>query len=158
MSDYKYNERDHLAWSRFMLINLAAIAIESNSDGSFAEKARARLCHVWQGLGAQGVEGAMLSMILTLESIGCTIYSVQTSPESGEIIVDSLPGQPLLDGLEDRFDIRMSAADWGSALDTDEKSLEQLYDIFGAIADAAGVEYAREVTGDGHTRLILRAW
>jgi hypothetical protein len=155
----QFNEQDHLAWSRFMLASLAAIAVRSpGDDGRFTERAREQLSRAWAGLGAQGVEGAMLTMILTLESMGCEIRSTQTSPENSEIIVEALPGTAMLDGLSDRFGIKADADDWYALMSTDRESVDQIYDILGAIADGADVEYIREQTEDGDVRLVLRAW
>lgn len=142
-----------------MLANLAVIALQDrDSDESFIERARTRLSHAWAGLGAQGVEGAMLSMILTLEAMGCQIKSTQTSPENGEIIVESFPGTGMLNGLEDRFDIHMAPEDWLTLLGSQGIAADQIYDILGAIADGAGVEYLREETREKDVRLVLRAW
>lgn len=140
-----------------MLANIAVIALDSE-DGDFVKTARERLSRAWEGLGAQGVEGAMLSMILTLEAMGCRIKSTQTSPENSEIIVEPYPGSVMLDGLEDRFEIHMGADDWRSLLQVDPEKVDRIYDILGAVADGAGVEYVRETTEDGDIRLVLRAW
>jgi hypothetical protein len=159
VSEQRFNERDHLAWSQFMLANIAVIAASDDESGEpFVQRARSRLSRAWHGLGAQGVEGAMLSMLLTLEAMGCQIKSIQTSPENSEIIVEPFPGTTMLAGLEDRFDIVMDADDWRELLGADRESVDQIYDILGAIADGAGVEYVRERTEDGDVRLVLRAW
>ena len=156
--EQQFNDRDHLAWSQFMLANIAMLACADNDSASFPERARSRLSRAWAGLGAQGVEGAMLSMILTLEAMGCRIKSTQTSPENSEIIVEPFPGEAMLEGLEDRFDIQMTAEDWRALLQVDSEIVDQVYDILGAIADGAGVEYLREETDEGDVRLVLRAW
>ena len=156
--EQQFNDRDHLAWSQFMLANIAMLACADNDSASFPERARSRLSRAWAGLGAQGVEGAMLSMILTLEAMGCRIKSTQTSPENSEIIVEPFPGSAMLEGLEDRFDIQMTAEDWRALLQVDSEIVDQVYDILGAIADGAGVEYLREETDEGDVRLVLRAW
>ncbi|MEX2426147.1 MAG: hypothetical protein WD401_05210 [Thermomicrobiaceae bacterium] len=159
MSETQFNEQDHLAWSRFMLANIAVIAVEGASNQtSFVDRARTRLSRAWAGLGAQGVEGAMLSMILTLEAMGCRIKSTQTSPENSEVIVEPFPGGAMLEGLSDRFEIGMDAADWQELLATDQEAADRIYDILGAIADGADVEYVRERTEEGDVRLVLRAW
>jgi hypothetical protein len=159
VSEQRFNERDHLAWSQFMLANIAVIAANDDESGEpFVQRVRSRLSRAWQGLGAQGVEGAMLSMLLTLEAMGCQIKSTQTSPESSEIVVEPFPGTMMLAGLEDRFDIVMDADDWCELLGANTESADQIYDILGAIADGAGVEYVRERTEDGDVRLVLRAW
>jgi hypothetical protein len=159
VQEQQFNERDHLAWSRFMLANVAVIALVSDGEADqFIDKARARLSRAWAGLGAQGVEGAMLSMILTLEAMGCRIKSTQTSPDNSEIIVEPFPGTDMLDGLEDRFDIHMGPDDWQNLLEINRETADRIYDILGAIADGAGVEYLRERTTDGDVRLVLRAW
>jgi hypothetical protein len=158
VQEQKFSEQDHLAWSRFMLANIAAIALQDQQADEFVERARKRLSRAWEGLGAQGVEGAMLSMILTLESMGCRIKSTQTSPENSEIVVGRFPAQGMLDGLEDRFGIEMEPADWCELLQIDQDLADRIFDILGAIADGAGVEYTRETTNDGDVRLLLRAW
>jgi hypothetical protein len=156
--EHQFNERDHLAWSRFMLANIAAIALQDQDMDQFVDRARRRLSRAWEGLGAQGVEGAMLSTILTLESMGFPIKSSQTSPENAEIIVDRFPAPGMLSGLEDRFEIDMTPEDWCELLQIDQDTADRIFDILGAIADGAGVEYTRETTRDGDTRLLLRAW
>jgi hypothetical protein len=158
VQDHQFNERDHLAWSRFMLANIAAIALQDQDTDQFVDRARRRLSRAWEGLGAQGVEGAMLSMILTLESIGFRIRSTQTSPENAEIIVEHFPAHGMLAGLEDRFEIEMTPEDWCELLQIDQHTADRIFDILGAIADGAGVEYKRETTEDGDVRLLLRAW
>jgi hypothetical protein len=163
MQDLQFSERDHLAWSRFMLLNIAAASLEyaRERDGDAAEYMRAvrdRLGKAWQGLGAQGVEGAMLSMILTLEAIGCRIKSTQTSPESSEIVVEHLPGSEMMAGMADRFDVQLDPERWYSLVGCDREAADSIYDILGAIADGADVEYFRETTEDGDVRLVLRAW
>ena len=158
MSD-RFSERDHLAWSRFMLCSvlLAGIARAGDRD-RFITELREQLSPAWVGLGAQGVEGAMLSMTLTLEAIGADIVSTQTSPENSEIVVRSLPGERLLAGLEDRFDIRMHRDEWFRMFGGDVEAADLIYDILGAIADGADVEYLRERTDEGDIRLVVRAW
>jgi hypothetical protein len=159
VQEHQFNERDHLAWSQFMLANIAAIALQGDDASTdFATTARQRLSRAWAGLGAQGVEGAMLSMILSIEAMGCRIKSTQTSPENSEIIVERFPGSGMLEGLEERFEIHMEADDWRELLQVQAEAADQIYDILGAIADGAGVEYLRETTDDGDVRLILRAW
>lgn len=142
-----------------MLANIAIIALQGGSaDQGFTKRARTTLSRAWEGLGAQGVEGAMLSMILTLEAFGCRIHSTQTSPESSEIIVEPFPGGDMLDRLAERFEIEMTADDWLELMQTDAGTASGIYEILGAIADGAGVEYLRETTEDGDIRLVLRAW
>jgi hypothetical protein len=150
----QFNERDHLAWSRFILANLAAALVSADAD----ERARTRLSEAWRGLGAQGVEGAMLSMVLTLESMGCRIRSSQISPDNGEIIVEPFPGTGMLDGLDERFEIGLDTDDWRALNEVGSEEANRVYDILGAIADGAGLEYVRETTSDGDVRLVLRPW
>ncbi|TVR68246.1 MAG: hypothetical protein EA415_16535 [Sphaerobacteraceae bacterium] len=159
MAEQQFNEQDHLAWCRFMLANSLALAIQQSGDGqSIPDAMRQRLSTAWAGLGAQGVEGAMLSMTLTLEAFGCQIKSSQISPESSELIVEHFPGTGMLAGLEDRFEIVMGDEDWHSLIGIDQSQADVIYDILGAIADGAGVEFLREETGDGDVRLLVRAW
>lgn len=141
-----------------MLASVLAITYADNYGNSLRTGIRSRLSGAWEGLGPQGVEGAMLSMILTLESMGCRIKSTQTSPENSEIVVESMPGADMLEGLEDRFDIEMSAENWRSLLGTDREAADRTYDLLGAIADGAGVEFLREETDEGDVRLVIRAW
>lgn len=159
MTEYQFTEKDHLAWSRFMLTNVLALTVQQSDDrASIPNDIRQRLSKAWEGLGAQGVEGAMLSMTLTLEALGCQIRSSQISPESSELIVEHFPGSGMLAGLEDRFDIVMTDADWHALIDTDQQCADAVYDILGAIADGADVEFLREETSDGAVRLLVRAW
>ena len=140
-----------------MLANIAVAALADESPAT-TEQIRERLSRAWAGLGAQGVEGAMLSMILTLEAMGCEIKSTQTSPENSEIVVEPFPGTGMLDGLANRFDIEVDRAGWQELLGIDGDIANRIYDILGAIADGAGVEYEREEIEDGNIRLVLRAW
>ena len=158
VTDHQFSDRDHLVWSRFMLASVLAILNADNYGNSPRAEIRNRLSRAWEGLGPQGVEGAMLSMILTLESMGCRIKSTQTSPESSEIVVESMPGAEMLEGLEDRFDIEMSSENWRDLLGTDRDAADRTYDLLGAIADGAGVEFLRENTDEGDVRLVIRAW
>jgi hypothetical protein len=163
MRDQRFNEQDHLAWNRFMLLNIvgASLVYAHERDGHSDEYLRAvrqRLGRAWQGLGAQGVEGAMLSMILTLEAMGCRIISSQTSPESSEIVVEHIPGGEMIDGMADRFDVQLDPERWYALLEIDREVADNIYDILGAIADGADVEYLRETTEEGDVRLVLRAW
>jgi hypothetical protein len=141
-----------------MLATLVTIAHADNYGNSFTEHARTRLSRAWEGLGAQGVEGAMLSMILTLEAMGCHIKSTQTSPENSEIIVEPMPGRDMLDGLGERFDIELPADDWLQLIGADQDQADRMFDLLGAIADGAGVEFLREESDEGDIRLVLRAW
>jgi hypothetical protein len=159
VTEQQFNERDHLAWSRFMLANVLALAIQQSGDGSsIPDDMRRRLSKAWEGLGAQGVEGAMLSMTLTLEALGCQIKSIQISPESSELVVEHFPGSEMLAGLEDRFEIVMTGDDWQALIETEQAQADAVYDILGAIADGAGVEFLRSETADGDVRLLVRAW
>lgn len=159
VTEHQFTEKDHLAWSRFMLANVLALTIKQSEDGtSIPDDVRKRLSKAWEGLGAQGAEGAMLSMTLTLESFGCQIRSSQISPESSELIVEHFPGTEMLASLEDRFDIVMTDTDWHALIGTDQQRADAVYDILGAIADGAGVEFLREETTDGAVRLLVRAW
>lgn len=163
MSEHRFSDRDHLAWSRFMLLNVALAgmqAVESsggNIDAYLAEM-RATLSRAWSGLGAQGVEGAMLSMILTLESMGSVIKSTQTSPENSEIVVGPVPGETMLIGMQERFDVQIDPDAWYQLFGSGEDTANRIYDLLGAIADGAGVEFLREETDEGDIRLVLRAW
>ncbi len=141
-----------------MLASVVAIAYADNYGNSFPEVARQRLSRAWEGLGPQGVEGAMLSMILTLESMGCRIKSTQTSPENSEIVVEPMPGGEMLDGLADRFEIDMSRENWLSVLGIEQEQADRGFELLGAIADGAGVEFLREETDEGDIRLVIRAW
>jgi hypothetical protein len=163
MDSSRFNERDHLAWSRFMLLNVAATslayAIERDGDaGDYLRFLRERLGPAWRGLGAQGVEGAMLSMLLTLEAMGCQIKSTQTSPENSEIVVEHIPGTDMLDGMVDRFDVQLNGERWLELMEIDQQIGNQIYDILGAIADGAGIEFVRGETDEGDVRIVLRAW
>jgi hypothetical protein len=159
MDDQQFSQQDHLAWSRFMLANVLALTLQESGDQTpAADRIRNGLSRAWEGLGAQGVEGAMLSMTLTLEAFGCRIISSQISPESSELVVEHFPGAEMLGGLEDRFDIAMTDEDWHSLMAIDQAQADRIYDILGAIADGAGVEFLRDETADGNVRLLVRAW
>lgn len=139
-----------------MLANIAAAALAEEAPST--EQLRARLSRSWAGLGSQGVEGAMLSMTLSLEAMGCTIISTQTGPEDSEIVVEPFPGTDMLDGLTDRFDLEIDGDGWRELVGIDTEAANRIYDMLGAIADGAGVEYLREELPDGNIRLVLRAW
>jgi hypothetical protein len=163
MDERRFQDLDHLAWSRFLLNNVLTLSLAHarERDGTMEEYVRVlqtRLQRMWEGLGAQGVEGAVLSVILTLEAMGSRVKSSQISPENSELIVEHLPGSAAIDGLADRFDIALDADAWNDALGIDAELANEQYDILKAIADAAGVEFLRETTSEGDVRLILRAW
>ena len=60
--------------------------------------------------------------------------------------------------FEDRFDIEMEPADWLDLLGADQESADRIFDLLGAIADGADVEFLRAETDEGDIRLVLRAW
>lgn len=163
MQHQRFSERDHLAWNRFMFMNVAAISLAyaAERDGDpdeYLRFLRDRLGKTWQGLGAQGVEGAMLSMLLTLDAMGCRIKSTQSSPENSEIVVGHIPGTDMLEGMEERFDVELDAESWFALLGIDQETGDRLFDMLGSIADGAGIEYLREQTEEGDVRIVLRAW
>jgi hypothetical protein len=163
MESSNFKEADHLAWGRFMLLNVFALSIawarEHDGDpDAYLAFMRERMADAWRGLGAQGVEGAMLGSTLTVESIGSEIRSTQASPESSEIVTEPIPGQTALDGMRERFDVDLSAAEWYELLGISEADANRIYDILGAVADGAEIEYARETESDGNVRISLRAW
>jgi hypothetical protein len=162
MEHREFNERELLAWCRFVSATLLGIALAYARDrgggiDDFVDYARAQTSQAWEGLGGRGVEPAALGLLLNVDALGGDVHSRQVSPESGEIVTGSLPGQRVSDGLADRFEVDLSPDQIRALAGVSEDELNRVLDILAGIADAAGVEYERASGEDGQ-RIVLRAW
>lgn len=157
-----FTPRELLVWCRFLSLNLVGAAMvyvrerEGSVDGLIEDMSK-RLGDALSGMCGGGVETAMLGLLLNVEALGGEIRSRSLSPESGEIVVDRLPGQRILADLEDRFEVALSQEDLLSISGVAPEELNRLFDLFGAIAAGTQLEFQRDDVGE-EQRLTLRVW
>lgn len=158
-----YTARELLAWSRFAALTLFGVAMDyarerAGSTEALIAFAQARLAETWSGLNPGSVEGAMLSLLLNAEALGAEVRSRAMNPEEAEAIVTNLPGEQVSRDLEHEFDVAITPEEILSMAGVSQEELNQLYDVFGAVAAASGLEYRREPEGADAQRIVLRAW
>jgi hypothetical protein len=161
-----FTPQELLVWCRFLSLNMvgAAMAYVREQEGAvdgLIEAMSSRLGSALSGMSGGGVEPAMLGLLLNVEALGSEVRSRSISPESGEIAVDSLPGQRLIADLEDRFEVALSQVELLSISGVERDELNRLFDLFGAIAAGGQLEFQRDedsaATGT-EQRLTLRVW
>lgn len=157
-----YTPHELLAWCRLLAVSLAGSAMayarerEGSCDG-LLEFWRERLAGLSLDAPGDRIEPALLGLQLNLEAIGGKITSRAVNPEGAELVVSSLPGERLMQDLEDRFEVSLAEADLLAGLGVTSEELNRLLDVFGHAAARASFEYQRESEGDTQ-RLNLRVW
>lgn len=162
MQQRDFSQGELLAWCRFLTITLLGSALsyarerEGSVDGLLEEMTR-RLSDVFETRSGGGVEAAMLGLLLNVEAVGGEIGGRAIGPESGEVLVSSLPGERIPRDLLEQFDVALSQEDLLAIGGTTRDELNRLFDLFGAVAALEGFEYLRDDEGD-EQRLRLRVW
>lgn len=158
----EFTTSELLTWNRFLSQTLLGLALAwaRERDGSvdgFVQFARGHLEQVWEGMGAGGVEAATLALQLNAEAFAGQSHSHAVNPESGEVIVDDLPGERLCQELEYHFDIDVTPEALREVAGLNQEEMNRLYDLLAAVVDGAGYGYQREDHEGGRQRLIVRA-
>ena len=157
-----YTPDELLTWCRLLCLSLtgAALAYTREREGSvdgLVNYLSERIPGMAMGAGFGSVEAAMLGLLLNVEAVGGRIESRAVNPEGAEIVTTNLPGDALIQALEDRFEIALSPNDLLSGLGISQVELNRLLDIFGRAAATDAFEFVREEEGD-EQKLALRVW
>ncbi|HET9014481.1 MAG TPA: hypothetical protein VFN57_02720 [Thermomicrobiaceae bacterium] len=163
MEPRKYSPAELLAWSRLAGLTLVglALAYARERDGSvdeFVDFASARLAESWGAPAGGGVEVALLGLLLNAEALGADVLSRAMNPEEAEAVLSDLPGERVVRDLDDRFEVQLTAEDVLAAAGVNQAEMNRVYDMIGAAAAAAGVEYRREPAAAVGQRIVLRTW
>lgn len=157
-----YTPNELLTWCRLLCLSLtgAALAYTREREGTvdgLVDYLSERIPGMGLGAGFGSVEAAMLGLLLNVEAVGGRIESRSVNPEGAEVVTTSLPGQALMQELEDRFEVALSPDDLLAGLGVGQDELNQLLDIFGRAAATDAFEFTREEESD-EQRLALRVW
>jgi hypothetical protein len=157
-----YTPDELLTWCRLLCLSLtgAALAYTREREGSvdgLVNYLSERIPGMAMGAGFGSVEAAMLGLLLNVEAVGGRIESRAVNPEGAEIVTTNLPGDALIQALEDRFEVALSPNDLLSGLGISQVELNRLLDIFGRAAATDAFEFVREEEGD-EQKLALRVW
>jgi len=157
-----YTPDELLTWCRLLCLSLtgAALAYTREREGSvdgLVNYLSERIPGMAMGAGFGSVEAAMLGLLLNVEAVGGRIESRAVNPEGAEIVTTNLPGDALIQALEDRFEVALSPNDLLSGLGISQVELNRLLDIFGRAAATDAFEFVREDEGD-EQKLALRVW
>lgn len=154
-----YTADELLTWCRFetLLLLGSLLAYTGQREGRLEHALdflAQRLGDVFSG--SQGVESAMLGLRLNLEALGVEIRSTSVSPEAGELVVGGLPSAPLVEDLEERFEVAVTPDELLGLIGLPREELERLYDLLGSAAAGSRLAYDRAPL-EGGWRLTLRA-
>jgi hypothetical protein len=157
-----YTPNELLTWCRLLCLSLtgAALAYTREREGSVAglvDYLSERIPGMALGAGFGSVEAAMLGLLLNVEAIGGRIESRAVNPEGAEVVTPNLPGDALMQDLEDRFEVALNPDDLLAGLGVSQEELNQLLDVFGRAAATTAFEFVREEEG-GAQKLALRVW
>lgn len=159
----EYTPAELLAWARFAGLTLVGVALSyaRERDGSvdpFVDFAAARLAEHWGAPEGGGVEAAVLGFLLNTEALGAEVGSRAMNPEEAEVVLSDLPGERVMRDLDERFEVQLTAKDLLEAAGVSQEEMNRVYDVLGAAAAAAGLEYRREPATSGGQRIMLQAW
>jgi hypothetical protein len=158
-----YTPNELLTWCRLLCLSLAGSAMaytrerEGTIDGLVAFMSE-RIPGMAMGAGFGSVEAAILGLLLNVEAIGGQIASRAVNPEGAELVTTSVPGEQLMQELEDRFEVVLSEENLLEGIGVSRRDLDQLLDVFGRAAATSAFEFVREEEEGGPQRLALRVW